>query len=219
MSHHLSLSPRDKLKIERLYAKGLKPAEICAELPSLKLTPRQVTQFLYKRGWTKRRAEIEVVKQQTALEILQRVQKEGVEDFEAVIQDIAAGLRIDAKKLRDGWDLVEDASGASSLMRAKNLHLGRSLQFFGVAERTAEPPTTTPSGIELFYLDPKYVTVPPEKRAVPIRNRPSPPPAQFLGKGSVGSWDEKVEAPLPDKQIELPPPTGEPPSENQEVGD
>lgn len=140
MSCHLQLSPRDKLRIERLYAKGLKPAEICAELPSLQLTPRQVTQFLYKRGWTKRRTEIEEAKQQTALEILERARREGVEDFEGFLRDIATGLKIDANRLRDGWELVDDASDAASLMRAKSLLLNRGFQLFGTEKAGGHQP-------------------------------------------------------------------------------
>lgn len=151
MSRHLKLSPRDKRKIDRLYLKGFKAAEICAELRHLNLTPRQVTQFLYKRGLTKQRMAIEETKQRTALEILERVRREGVEDFESVILDISAGLKIDAKQLRNGWDMAQDAAGASSLMRAKSLHLNRALQLFGL-DKPDHMRAPACAGINLFFM-------------------------------------------------------------------
>lgn len=151
MTRHLKLSPRDKRKIDHLYLKGFKAAEICAELRHLNLTPRQVTQFLYKRGLTKQRTAIEETKQRTALEILERVRREGVEDFESVILDISAGLKIDAKQLRNGWDMAQDAAGASSLMRAKSLHLGRALAFFGLDKPDRAPPPAG-VGLNLFFM-------------------------------------------------------------------
>jgi hypothetical protein len=151
MSRTLNLSPRHKAKIDRLYLKGFKPSEICAELPALRLSPRQVTRYLYRRGLTKQRTAIEAGKQQTALEILRRVRAEGQEDFEELIREIAAGLKIDATKLRDGWGLVQDAAGASSLMRAKGLLLDRTLRTYGADGTEQETPKQ--SGIELFYIE------------------------------------------------------------------
>lgn len=180
MSRHLKLCPRDKSKIDRLYLKGFKAAEICAELRHLNLTPRQVTQFLYKRGLTKHRTAIEETKQRTALEILERVRREGAEDFEAVIADIAAGLKIDAKKLRDGWSMAQDAAGASSLMRAKTLHLNRALQLYGL-DKPGEIPPPAGTMMNLFFCAPPPQTAQPMKQAEPVEpvgdNDAKPSPA------------------------------------------
>ncbi len=152
MQNSLKLSPRDKMKIDRLYLKGYKPSEICAELPGLQLKPRQVTRFLYQRGLTKQRSQIEAGKQKTALEILRRVREEGAEEFETLIQDIATGLKIDAKRLRDGWELVSDAAGASSLMRAKNLLLDRASKVYGTENQNTESPTKL-DVVSMFYIE------------------------------------------------------------------
>ena len=151
MSQHLKISPRDKRKIDHLYLKGFKVADICAELRHLNLTTRQVSQFLYKRGLTKHRAAIEENKQRTALEILEKVRKEGAEDFEAAIEDHATGLKIDAKRLRDGWPLVQDAAGASSLMRAKSLHLNRAFQLFGI-EKDSDSSKPAANTLSMFVF-------------------------------------------------------------------
>jgi hypothetical protein len=166
MSLPQKLSPRDKLKIQRLYAKGLKPSEISAELASLNLTPRQVTQFLFKRGWTKRRSEIEEVRQQTAAEIFRSVRTESLKEFQSVLRTFAASLTDDSEQLAHAWKLVEDAAGASSLMRAKSLHLDQALRFHGLDKTDATEAQTKPD-LRLFFFNE------PVRRVCPLPESPS----------------------------------------------
>lgn len=130
------LSARDKVRIQKLYMRGMPPREIAVELRSLGLTARAVTNLAHRSGWGKQRAEIEQAKRESAAEIVARVRGDVAADLESVLRDVAAGAKTDAVKLKDGWDLVEDAAGASSLMRAKGLLLNRVLRLHGLDHDT-----------------------------------------------------------------------------------
>ena len=82
---------------------------------------------------------------------MRRVREEGAEDFEDLIRDIAAGLKIDSRKLRDGWKLVQGTADASSLMRAKGLLLDRALRTFGVEESQGNQPVK--ADVSLFFFE------------------------------------------------------------------
>lgn len=133
MPKRLPISAKDKARIFKHYAQGETPFAISTSLREVNLSPRQVANLIQREGWAKRKAEIAEVKQRTAIEILEQARRDGVQDFEAFIKATAESLKIDAARLRDGWDLVEDAAGASSLMRAKKLLLQRGLETFGLA--------------------------------------------------------------------------------------
>jgi DNA-binding CsgD family transcriptional regulator len=164
MAEHLTADKRRK--IEKLYVSGVKPAEIARRMD---MKPATLRQHVYRAGLTKRQEEIAEVKRQTALEVLRKVQQEMVDDFEDVLDDISAGLKIDAQRLRDGWDMVEDAAGASSLMRAKSLHLERMLRTFGVEKTEASPQY----GLGFFYVNVARPVANPVAAAKPVK--PAPP--------------------------------------------
>lgn len=144
MAQHLPADRRRK--IERLYLSGVKPAEIALKLG---IKPASLRQHLYRAGLTQRREEIEEVKQRTAREILESVRQRNVEDFETVLDSLSEGAVIDAERLRDGWDMVQDAAGASSLMRAKCLLQDRATRFFGLDKEADAAPSL---GINLFVF-------------------------------------------------------------------
>lgn len=132
------LSARDKRRIQRLYMRGMPPRDICVELRSLGLTPRAITNLAHRSGWGKQRSEIEQAKRESAAEIVARVRGDVAADLESVLRNVAAGAKTDAVKLKDGWDLVEDAAGASSLMRAKGLLLNRVLRLHGLDQNEGQ---------------------------------------------------------------------------------
>jgi hypothetical protein len=162
------LNADQKKEIEKLYLSGVKAGEIARRVD---MKTASVRQHLYRAGLTKRREEIAEVKKQTALEVLARVRQERIGDFEDVLDDIAAGLKIDAQRLRDGWDMVEDAAGASSLMRAKNLLFERTLRTFGVEKTEASPK----SGLDFFVLVSRPVSVDLVAAAKPVEAVPVSP--------------------------------------------
>lgn len=132
MAKHLQAI--DRRKIEKLYLSDVKPAEIARKLG---LRPASLRQHVYRAGLTQRRDEIAVAKRRTVLEVLEGVRRRSTEDFEAVLGLLGEGVKIDAKRLRDGWDLVETAPDASSLQRAKALHLDRVFRLHGVEKPAA----------------------------------------------------------------------------------
>jgi AraC-like DNA-binding protein len=131
------LQNSDRRKIERLYLSGVKPTEIARRVG---MKPASLRQHLYREGLTKRRDEIEAVKQRTAREVLESIRQKSVEDYESVLGLLSEGMKIDAKKLRDGWSMVDDAAGASSLMRAKAMLQNQALRFYGTEKEEEAPP-------------------------------------------------------------------------------
>ena len=157
MARHLTTGERSK--IERLYLSGTKPSEIAQKFG---LKPASVRQLLHRAKLTQKREEIDEVKREALLEVLARKREEYAGDYEDMLDDFAAGLRIDAKKLRDSWELVQDAAGASSLMRAKNLLQDRAGRFFGLDKEADAAPSR---GLNFFVLAPR---VDPVKAAKPV---------------------------------------------------
>jgi hypothetical protein len=123
------LNADQKREIEKFYVAGLKPTEIARRMDRKAASVRQ---HLYRAGLTKRREEIAEVKKQTVAEALAKVRQDWVDDFEAMLSDIAAGLKIDAQKLRNAWYMAHDAASVVSLMRAKSLLLNCAMKLYGV---------------------------------------------------------------------------------------
>ncbi|HVW21685.1 MAG TPA: hypothetical protein VHC86_10765 [Opitutaceae bacterium] len=130
MPSRLNITPKDKRRLIQAYARGETPFDIARTNKELGLTAKQISNLAQREGWTQRKAEIAEMKRQSVREVLERAKEEGVANLEPVLRDIAAGLKIDAERLVDAWDLVKDAPGASALMRAKNLHLDRVQRLF-----------------------------------------------------------------------------------------
>ena len=127
MAQHLTAA--EKRKIEKLYLSGVKPGEIAHKIG---IKSASLRQYLYREGLTSRREEIKESKQQTAFEVLARIREKNLADFEAVLGLVAEGLKIDAQKLKNAWNLVGNAADASSLQRAKGLHFDRVLRVYGL---------------------------------------------------------------------------------------
>jgi hypothetical protein len=179
MPKRLAISPKDKTRIFKLYASGLSPLDISLSLRDKNLTSRQIANLVSREGWTRRKAEIAEVKQQNAQEVLASVRASGVRDLEEVLSLVADGLKIDAQKLKDAWQLVGDAADASSLQRAKTLHLSRVLKLHGL-----DVPVETGTGtLNVFFGNPigqaEPVPVEPVKPEVPAHG------ADDTSQGSV----------------------------------
>jgi uncharacterized protein YjcR len=166
MAQHLTADRRRK--IDKLYLSGVKPTEIARKMG---MKPASLRQYLYREGLTKRRNEIEEVKQRTVREVLESVRQKSVADFEGVMELLAEGVKIDAKKLRNGWELATDAAGASSLMRAKGLLLDRALKTYGVESGEANAPVK--ANLSLFFLACPAVRI--EKRVGPESDESNKP--------------------------------------------
>jgi len=159
------LQNNDRRKIERLYLSGVKPTEIARKVG---MKPASLRQHLYREGLTKRRDEIEAVKQRTVVEVLEKLRKNSVEDFEAVLGLLGDGMKIDARRLRDGWRLVDDAAGASSLMRAKTMLQNQAFRFFGTEKADGCQPPPPAVDLSLFVLPRDWPVVPLCKRREPV---------------------------------------------------
>jgi len=159
MSKHLQAAERRK--IAKLYLAGVRPKEIAGKMG---IKPSSLRQHLYREGLTRRKGEIEESKQQTAFEVLCRIREHDVADFEAILGLVAEGLKIDAQKLKDGWNLVGTAADASSLQRAKSLHYDRVLRVFGLDQSKNEPaPLTTVA----FFMGTPADSTPAEVNVTP----------------------------------------------------
>jgi hypothetical protein len=158
MASHLNSN--QKRKIQTLYLSGTKPLEIAKQMG---LKAGSVRQHVHRHKLTQRRDEIDTARQRTAREVLESVRQKSVADFEAVLELLNEGVKIDAGKLCDGWGMVQDAAGASSLMRAKSQLFDRTLRAFGVDK--ADPgPDIAAIGLNFFVLSPSAVV----KRVDPV---------------------------------------------------
>jgi len=146
MTQHLQAT--DKRKIEKLYLSGVKPGEIARKVG---VKPASLRQHLYRAGLTKQRDAIEEVKRRTAREVLESIREKSIGDFEAVLGLLGEALKVDARKLRDGWGLVQDAAGASSLMRAKSLLQSQVFRHYGL-DKNDESQQAVPVSLSLFCL-------------------------------------------------------------------
>ncbi len=172
MPKRLNVSPKDKRKVFQAYARGETPFDIAlSNKGKMNLTAKQISNLAQREGWTQRKEQIAEVKRQSVREILERAREEGIASLEPILRDIAAGLKIDAERLVDGWDLAQDAPGASALMRAKGLHLDRVQRLFEFGRHAAvgDAPTTRAATLAVVFsgtafqeakpaADPKNVT-------------------------------------------------------------
>lgn len=142
------MKDNDRRKIQKLYLSGMKPEEIAQQMD---MKPASLRQHLYREGLTKLRHEVEEARRRTAAEILDETRQQYGEDMAEALSELFAGLTDDAKRLRGGWNLVKDAAGASSLMRAKSLLLDRTLRTFGV-EKPPEKAEGSIPALNFFCL-------------------------------------------------------------------
>ena len=140
MPRQLPLTPADRRRITRLYARGTRPAEIARLMASTGITTDQVSGIIERAGLPRLKGQVAEMKAQTAREALEHVRAASLADLEGILSDVTAGLKIDAGKLKNAWPLVSDAAGASALMRAKSLYVARLLRVHGIEA----PPETGP---------------------------------------------------------------------------
>jgi len=182
MPARLELPPKDKRDLFRRYARGETPLDLTRSRSDLKLTARQIANLISREGWAKQKAEIAEERKKSAQEALAQVREDGVRELEPILRDVAAGLKTDAAMLKDGWDLVEDAAGASSLMRAKNLHLARLMRFHGVDKEPAS--NARSQALAMVYVKMPNAH-PPETAAVDV--------AMTESHGPIGGEDLMLE--------------------------
>lgn len=142
------LNDKDRREIRKLYLSGMKPEEIAKRFD---MKPASLRQHLYREGLTKMRNEVEEARRRTAAEILEEARQQYGDEMAKALGELFSGLTSDAKRLRDGWDLVQDAAGASSLMRAKNLLLDRLLLAYG-AEKPEAASNGSQTAISFFFM-------------------------------------------------------------------
>ncbi|MGD1031402.1 MAG: hypothetical protein ABSA05_09695 [Opitutaceae bacterium] len=174
MAQHLTAA--EKRKIEKLYLSGVKPGEIAHKIG---IKSASLRQYLYREGLTSRREEIKESKQQTAFEVLARIREKNLADFEAVLGLVAEGLKIDAQKLKNAWNLVGNAADASSLQRAKGLHFDRVLRVYGLDTKLGQvqPATFNIAMLVASPSKPGPVNVTPTD--------PEPPESSKAGESSA----------------------------------
>lgn len=132
MPKRLQIPSTVKAKILKAYSSGKTPTEIAMSLRDIKLTVEQIANLVYRAGLTRKKAEADEEAKRSAVEVLKKSREDGVQQLEQVLGAIKDGAVADAEILRDGWDLVTDAAGASSLQRAKSLLLNRTLKLYGL---------------------------------------------------------------------------------------
>ena len=138
MPKRLTISIKDKRDLRRRYIRGERAADLVASRRDLGLSLAQIQNLISREGWAKMRGEVEQTRRRAANEVLAQVREETTSDLEKVLRSVNVGLVEDAKQLEDGWDLVEDAAGASSLQRAKSLHLNRLLRLHGLNQESSQ---------------------------------------------------------------------------------
>lgn len=138
MPKRLMISIKDKRDLRRRYIRGERAADLVASRRDLGLSLAQIQNLISREGWAKMRGEVEQTRRRAANEVLAQVREETTSDLEKVLRSVNIGLVKDAEQLEDGWDLVEDAAGASSLQRAKSLHLNRLLRMHGLSQEPSQ---------------------------------------------------------------------------------
>ena len=150
MPARLEISPKDKRDLFRRYAKGETPLDLSRSRSDLKLTVRQISNLISREGWSKQKGQIAEVKRRAASEVLAQVREDSVDELEQALRSVKTGIATDAKRLEDGWDLVEDAAGASALQRAKSLHLNRLFKLHGF-DRPTDSKASARANIALVF--------------------------------------------------------------------
>jgi len=115
--------------IKNDYLAGQKPAAIAKKIGAKVGTIRQV---IWRQGLTVEKSAIMEAAARTAGEVLEDARQRHAEKLTGIMDKQIESLEKDAERLCDGWPLVEDAAGTSSLMRAKALLQDRTLRHFGL---------------------------------------------------------------------------------------
>ncbi|WP_404420755.1 hypothetical protein [Nibricoccus sp. IMCC34717] len=150
-----ALSAAVESKIRLAYISGMTPREIAFKFKRSGIaSSKQVRDLASRRGWLVERNATENVVAQSAQQVLAQVRDEHRQELRQVLGDVFADTVADADRLggEQGWSLVTDAAGASSLQRAKTLHVNRLLQLHGLDAPTEQPQQVT--GIALIFGNP-----------------------------------------------------------------
>lgn len=149
MPQTLDLSIGQKKRLRQLYLEGHSPTEICATCRSYNITRKQLLNLAYREGWQKLKSKVEESEKQSAQQALDNSRRTRAEEVAALIETAFDSLRRDSDVLKDGWGFVEDAAGASALMRAKKLLTDR---LFAVAGLDAESEAAQPGGATINLI-------------------------------------------------------------------
>jgi len=136
--HRQHLTDEQRAIIKNDYLAGQKPAAIATKIGAKAATVRQA---IWRQKLTDERNEIKEAAARTAGEVLEDARRRHAEKLTGIMDKQVESLEIDSEKLRDGWAWVQDAAGASLLMRAKALYQDRTLRHFGFNSGEASGPT------------------------------------------------------------------------------
>ncbi len=161
MPRTLQISSAQKAQILKAYSAGKTPTQISMELRSIKLTSTQIANLVYKAGLTREKAAATEEAKRSAIEVLKESRENGIRELEQVLSALKDGAAIDADKLKDGWGMVNDAAGASSLQRAKGLLLNRTLKLYGLEKETGANPVPS---LNVFLAQPKGESIRPVEK-------------------------------------------------------
>jgi len=139
----------------RRYIAGESPLAIALELKHLRLTAKQITSLAYREGWRELRIENLVERENRDPErILAAIRREDVEKLAQLVVDAFDDAERDQRMLSsNGWGLVRDAAGASSLMRAKKLAMDRLFTLFGISQQP-QPQIPARGGLDFLLVEP-----------------------------------------------------------------
>ncbi len=141
------LTEEQRATIKNDYLCGLKPAAIAKKIHA---KPATVRQAIWREGLTKERNGIKEAAARTAEEVLHEARKRHAKKLVGILDKQIESLELDAGMLLNGWALVEDAAGASSLMRAKGLLQDRTLGYFGIELPDDGQPKGSQFSINMF---------------------------------------------------------------------
>lgn len=144
MPTKLDITKQQREAIMKRYIAGQSPTEISQDMKHLGLSGRQITSMANREGWRPLRLEhlAEHAKHDPE-QILAVVRRENAELFAQIVDDVFQDALNDHQKLsRSGWGLVDDAAGASSLMRAKKLLQERLFSVAGISQQPQQQATT-----------------------------------------------------------------------------
>jgi hypothetical protein len=148
-----SLTEEQRAIVRNDYLAGQKPGAIAKKTGAKVATVRQA---IWRQKLTDERKGIKEVAARTAGEVLEDVRKRHAEKLMGIMDKQFELIETDSEKLRDGWLLVEDAAGASALMRSKALLQDRTLRHFGFSNSDANDPTAS-SSVSIFLVRGKRI--------------------------------------------------------------
>lgn len=131
----LALTSAQRVRIRKAYLAGRGPADIALSLRAsgLDISGRQISNLIVRERWSSQRREITEAGRVSVNEALTSAREGMGGHLSEIMSAVISDLRRDAEKLDDGgMDLATDASGVSSVQRAKRLFLERVFAVAGV---------------------------------------------------------------------------------------